>query len=213
MKLIDREHIRSVLLLDARNRDDVDPAMQLIEPVFVAIEASFPLEQRGVFFDNDIRNAIRAVSGDAKIELRCIKLSGGSEQNEAELSDNNRGENFGDVLQQALINIFPRTGMSVKGLVAFDDQLPLLLHHACKNGIAKELDWTYLGPASIIPSKASAEAQRAARGIITFYLNLVRLGDGNLITRYAKPALLLLPRAIPLARVKHKDGHWTVLVP
>ncbi|MFA5935714.1 MAG: hypothetical protein WC787_02585 [Patescibacteria group bacterium] len=208
---INRDEIREALRASARDKTNIDPAMQLAEPLFVAIDGGFRFEQYKPVTNEEIRDAIRDGVKETTVYPKRISILRRSTAEEGFLRTPNVGPGFGAAVTTTVFGAHHgMMGMYLKSLHQFSPSLPLIIQQVFTNHVAARVEVTY-GTHSAVSKNAWEKARESVEMILHCYLNLTVMGNVLAIKHHIKRPLLLLPRAIPLARVNGKDGPWTVL--
>jgi hypothetical protein len=204
---IDRLEIANAMFNLGAKEFDIEPALQLIEPVFQQMDSGFNLSPGAPLSCEAIQEAIsRAYGGEPQVLAMPYRYKLRIKRNYTQpLMAAWRGTTFGEVIAPCLERV--TTPVTLR-------HLSFGLEQAVATGVRQSLMDAFNNQ---LPQPEEAQACMAIAlqnltDLLTVYFNLAIAGDTKVLRDRIKPAILLLPTMLPICSVKDQPEQWCVLV-
>ncbi|MFZ2804374.1 MAG: hypothetical protein WA001_04060 [Patescibacteria group bacterium] len=203
---IDRQELIRFLSHNGTNPHIIQPAMQLVEPVFRMLESGFDFSPGAQLSRREVKDAIQSGNGGGSCNIRrvwFVSLSKGSGRSDL-LTVGYRGTAFGST---CTVGIHPTD--------------PKVLSVMCPS-LDQAIDFgvpTHLGHRlySLFEDPKDADhclevVTENLRIILRDFFNLTAANMTLDVKQRVSPVIRLLPRALPLMNLRGEPDIWTVLV-
>lgn len=205
---IDRDGIREFLHMNGRDARIVDPAMQFLEPLLLAIEHGYLSSPRTRVTNAALREAVGlAVSESKPICIRQVPASVASTMGNLLHEDRHGTPLYVPVSRGVYHGFSPALE---RPLADFSHSLSACIQNGITNDLMPTLSASY---GISIASEIVRIAVENMWIVMRIYLNLTLQGRTQVIQQNLKRLMLILPGAMPLYALKSNQNLWVCLTP
>lgn len=208
---IDRKELEVGLSKYARDESLVPHALTFIEPLLSHIDHNFPLLSLGPVKNEEVRDVVSVATEDARITPKLISRNRHS-SNILFVDEVSRGLKFADVMRSTCYYPLAKHGWKPTPLEMFSASAVAHVRSVFENHLMAMLEKAHAS-ARREAATAAELARDTVLAVLEAFCNLTYEDQGELFRRHVRRVVLLLPRAVPLARINNKEhGTWSVLI-